>query len=94
MDKYHIPQKLNEPFKVILWTVDELAVFLIPFFSLFLFFNSPLCALGLGGTLLYVLKKMKGEEGHYFLLHAMYWYLPPVLFLKATPHSVIREYLG
>jgi len=94
MDKYSIPQHLDTPFKIILWTWDEVIAFSIPFFSLFLFLNAPLTAVGVGGFLVMLLKKMKGEEGHYFLAHMAYWHLPPFVMYKATPPSYIREILG
>lgn len=94
MDKYSIPQHLDTPFKIILWTWDEVIAFSIPFFSLFLFLNAPLTAVGVGGSLVMLLKKMKGEEGHYFLAHMAYWHLPPFVMYKATPPSYIREILG
>ncbi len=40
------------------------------------------------------LKKVKGEQGHYFLYHVMYWYLPTMFHLKKTPPSYIREWVG
>ncbi len=89
-----IPQQLDEPFKFILWTVDDLAALFIPFLVLLLGLNSPITGLLMGGMLLFFLKKVKGEQGHYFLYHVMYWYLPNVFHFKKTPPSSIRDYIG
>ncbi len=94
MDKYYIPQHLDMPFKIILWTWDEVTVFLAPFAVLFFSFNAPLSGVGCGVMLVALLKKVKGEEGHYFLAHLAYWHLPPFVMYKATPQSYIRQYLG
>lgn len=94
MDKYYIPQHLDTPFKVILWTWDELLAFLVPFLPLFMFMNSPLLGIGVGTLNIILLKKFKGEEGHYFLAHMAYWHLPSFVLYKATPPSYVREILG
>jgi len=94
MDKYTIPQHLDTPFKIILWTWDEVAAFSIPFFILFIMFNAPLTGVGSGILLIVLLKKLKGEEGHYFIAHLVYWHLPPFVKYRATPPSYIREILG
>ncbi|CAN5421737.1 hypothetical protein BH10PSE19_BH10PSE19_00180 [soil metagenome] len=93
-DKYHMPQHLDEPFKLILWTMDELSVLLIPFVFLMLVFNSPIIGLIIGGAGLMGLKKLKGEQGHFFLHNLMYWYLPSLIQFKKTPPSHIREWIG
>lgn len=94
MDKYHIPQNLDQPPKIILWTFDEMAVFMLPFLMSFLIFNAPTIGILIGVFMVVSLKKIKGEEGHYFLKHLAYWYLPPVIHYSATPKSYIREILG
>jgi conjugal transfer pilus assembly protein TraL len=94
MDPYHIPQHLDEPFKLILWTLDEFIVFLTPFIVFLLFLNSPLFGLCIGAGLLFGLKRIKGDQGHYFLYNLLYWYCPFFIFLKATPPSYQRTLLG
>lgn len=94
MDKYYIPQYLDQPFKVIFWTLDEVATFLILFVCLFTLFDSPIVGFLSGVFAVVFLKKIKGEEGQYFLAHLAYWHLPPFVMYKATPRSYIREILG
>lgn len=94
MDKYYIPQYLDQPFKIIFWTVDEVSVFLVLFITFFRVFDSPILGIMAGVISVLVLKKLKGEEGHYFLTHLAYWYLPPLVMYRSTPHSYIREILG
>ena len=72
-DKYQIPRFLDDPFKIILWTVDVFLALLMP---------------------LFLLKKLKGEQGHYFLHALVYWHLPQIVVFKSTPPSYIRDFLG
>lgn len=94
MDKYYIPQHLDAPLKIIIWTIDEFLLFIVPFVILLWAFNAPILGLLTGILLVMALKKIKGEEGHYFLLHLCYWHLPPIIKYKATPPSYVREILG
>jgi conjugal transfer pilus assembly protein TraL len=94
MDKYYLPKTLDVPAKVILWTIDEVVVFLIPFLLTFLLLHSPMIGMMSGAILVIFLKKIKGEEGHYFLAHLSYWHLPSFVRYRATPPSYIRQYLG
>ena len=94
MDKNHIPQLLDEPTRIILWTIDELIIFLTPFLVLFLVFDHVLTGLAVGIILVLGLRKLKGEQGHYFLHSLMYWHLPAMIRFKSTPPSYYREFLG
>lgn len=94
MDKYHIPQHLDAPFKIIIWMADEFLAFIIPFFMILSMFNAPLTGIMMGSGLTIILKKLKGEEGHHFLLHLIYWYFPPVVRYRVIPPSHCREIIG
>jgi type IV conjugative transfer system protein TraL len=94
MDKYHIPRHLDEPVKIILWTMDEFFIFIIPFITLLLWFNQPIIAIVLGVMFVAFLKRLKGEQGHYFIYNLMYWYLPDMIKFKKTPPSYIRQLIG
>ncbi len=91
---YRIPQTLDEPFKFMLWTMDELILFLASFLILMLAFNSPVWGMIVGSAGIFGVKKMKGEQGHYFIYHWLYWHLPSCVKLKATPPSYWRELIG
>ena len=93
-NKHLITQHLDEPFKVILWTLDELLVIFVPFLVLMFCFGSPLSGFGLGSLAFIVLRKVKGEAGHYFLHHVLYWHFPRLFLLKKTPPSHLREWIG
>lgn len=94
MDKNHIPQYLDEPTRIILWTIDELILFLVPLLILFFGFDQLILGIGVGVALVFGLRKLKGEQGHYFLHSLMYWYLPAIVRFKSTPPSYYREFLG
>ena len=94
MEKYYMPRFLDEPWKIAFFTLDEVLVITIPVLLGLLVFNAPVIAMGVSSVCVTLLKKLKGEEGHYFIRQLVYWYLPPILFLKATPPSYVREILG
>ena len=94
MDKYQIPRYLDDPFRVVFWTLDELVVFGIPFVLLFFTFNSPLIAMVVATIAVLGMRKLKGDRGPHFLLHLVYWYLPPISRFKVVPPSHIRFILG
>lgn len=93
-DKYSIPQYIDEPMKFVIWTVDEVLAFLIPIGISTAVFNQPLIGLIISSLIVYGLHKVKGEQGHYFMFHLIYWFFPDSGQLKATPPSYVRELIG
>jgi conjugal transfer pilus assembly protein TraL len=94
MDKYQIPQHLDEPMKFFLLTADELIVFVLPFLACMLVFDQTILGIILGAAFVFGIKHLKGEQGHYFIYNLMYWHLPTVVRFKITPPSHIREFIG
>jgi conjugal transfer pilus assembly protein TraL len=94
MDKYYLPKSLDEPFRIYILTIDELLLLIVPILVIGFIFHQIVLGfmLGIGGLTL--IKKFKGEQGHFYLVHLAYWYLPDIIQFKVTPPSYIREYLG
>lgn len=92
--KYYIPRYLDEPMRIILWTWDELLVFGIPLAAIYWLSNQLLIGIFVGLAALFGLKKLKGDQGHYFIKSFAYWHLPEIICLRRTPASYIREYIG
>lgn len=94
MDKYYLPKSLDEPFRIYILTIDELLLLVVPILVIGFIFHQIVLGfmLGIGGLTL--IKKFKGEQGHFYLVHLAYWYLPDIIQFKVTPPSYIREYLG
>ena len=93
-DKYAIPHYLDEPYKILLWTIDEVVVFILPTFLGLTIFNYPLTGVVLGIVMIYALKKLKSDQGHYFIYDLCYWYCPPLIPYRVIPPSYIREWVG
>ncbi len=93
-DKYHIPQSIDEPFRIFLLTVDELLLLILPIVVMGFFLNQMVLGFMVGMAAMMLVKKLKGEQGHFYLVNLAYWYLPPIIRLRVTPHSYMREYLG
>jgi len=94
MDKYHVPKYLDEPLRIMLLTIDELVIFFGPFLLVFVFFNQPIVGGMVGGVLVFILKRIKGEQGQHFIYSLIYWHLPQMVRFKATPPSYLRVLLG
>lgn len=92
--KTRMPRYLDAPAKILLWTLDEVAVFLVPFLLLTFVFHHGLLGLFMGPLALMGLKKLKGEQGIAYLWSLAYWHLPPVVRFKALPPSAQRLYRG
>ena len=94
MDKYYIPRYLDEPFKIFLLSLDELVLLVVPILSGLFLFSAPIIGLVIGSSLVLLLKTIKGSEGHYFIYHLGYWFLPPLIQFRSTPPSYMREIVG
>lgn len=92
-DKYYIPQHIDQPMRIYLLTIDEFILLVTTVITGFLI-DQMLVGFIASIAIVYWLKKAKGEQGHYYLLNLMYWYLPDLVKFKITPPSHIREYLG
>lgn len=93
-DKYYIPKAIDEPFRVYLLTIDEFLLLTLPILMIGFVFHQMVLGFIVGIGALISIKKFKGEQGHFYLVHLAYWHLPNIVWLKATPPSYIREYLG
>lgn len=98
MQKYLIPRYLDEPAKVLIFTMDEIAAIVVcGLAGLYLAHFLPGVLAGLG--LVAALRRLKRGGGINILLYLAYWRLPPafgrgVLGLRATPPSCARLFAG
>lgn len=93
-DQHRILHHLDDPMRLLKWTLDEAAVILIPpFFGLAVGHLIPgmvFSAIGFWG-----ITGVKKRVGFVSLKHALYWYFPHNnRALPNTPPSHIREYFG
>ncbi|OGT67601.1 MAG: type IV conjugative transfer system protein TraL [Gammaproteobacteria bacterium RIFCSPHIGHO2_12_FULL_45_9] len=94
MDPHYVPRFLDEPARLMLWTWDEFIVLMGPIVFCMFVIGAPVSGMIVGGVLWMGLKKIKGEQGHFFVYHCLYWYFPLVFGFKKTPPSFIREWVG
>lgn len=94
MDKYSIPQNLDAPFKIAMFTLFDLVVTLVPFFIIAFWFHRQIVAAVVSIGIFFILRKIKGDEDHHFFKHFIYWHLPSIGLYKATPPSHVREIIG
>lgn len=91
---FYVPRRQDDPPKILLWDIDEVAVFFLPLISGFMmgFFVEGLVA-GVGARWLYL--RLKVGRGPAYALHMLYWHTPSGLYkLRRTPPSHIREFTG
>lgn len=92
--KYKTPQFLNEPYRLIIFTLDEVLVAVLTIYIFGTVCGFIVSSLFLASVFLLLLRRMKGNEGAYFYVHLLYWHFSVSPKLKATPPSWIREFLG
>lgn len=93
-EKYKTPQFLNEPYRLIIFTLDEVIVAVITLYIVGAICGFIVTSLVLTAALLFLMKRMKGNEGPYFYIHLFYWFFSLSPKLRSTPPSWIREFWG
>ena len=94
LESHLILHRLDDPVRILYWTVDEAALALLaPFIGSAL--DQPWLGVLVSVVGTASLIKLKKCFGGGTLKHALYWYFPHnSTQLKATPPSAIREYVG
>jgi len=90
-----IPKHLDDPPRLIFWTIDEVIIFLVPFTLLVIGRGMIFSGLIISITLFWLMRKIKQDRGHAFLLAFLYWHLPGKKNNKRLfCPSHIREYIS
>ena len=92
--KYKTPQYLSEPYRLILFTLDEVFVGVATLYLFGFVCGYILISIVMTSLFLFLMKRMKGNEGPSFYIHLFYWFFSLSPKLRATPPSWIREFLG
>ncbi len=93
-DKYQIPQRLDDPELIGLWTIDEFLAMVVPF-AWGILSRHIFIGILIAGVAWFGLRKAKSGRASSWLLHAAYWYLPgSFVRLKLTPPSHCRLLAG
>ena len=92
---YLIPKYLDEPERILFWSLDELFVMLLPVIIIGFCFNHLAYSFGVGLVTCVHWKRFKGSEQANLHLYVLYWFYPHwVTRFSATPKSYIKTYLG
>lgn len=94
LEDFYIPKKIDAPEKILLWTLDEVLSFIIPFFlGVALNQSTSGILIGVGSFIFW--KMFKGSSSPAVLMGVLYWYLPSFIFnTRSVPGSHIRVILG
>jgi len=91
---YFIPKTLDSPMRIMLWTVDEFVVMILPFLLFFFKYNRPILSVIVPLCCWMIVKKLKKGKTSRFVLALLYWYFPFYQFYKTIPASHTRKYVG
>ncbi|HIF0232794.1 TPA: type IV conjugative transfer system protein TraL [Legionella pneumophila] len=92
--KYKTPQFLGEPYRLIIFTIDEVILAVFTIYMLGFICGFVITSLILTCIFLFLMRRVKGNEGPYYYVHLFYWFFSLSPKLRATPPSWIREFLG
>lgn len=94
-EAYYIPKNLDEPERIMFWSIDEIFVILVPIIIIGFCFDHFIHSLLVSVIALLNWKKFKGSEQANLHLYMLYWFYPYwVTRLSATPRSYIKTYFG
>jgi len=92
--KYKTPQYIDEPYRLISFTLDGVFVAVLTVYLIGFVCGFVLMSLVVTALLIFLMKRIKGNEGPSFYVHLFYWFFSISPKLRATPPSWIREFLG
>ena len=93
-DPYIVPQRLDDPERIGLWTLDEFLVLAVPFGWGILSQHVLLGLVGAAGAW-FAFRKAKNGRASSWIIHWAYWHLGAGFVpLKATPPSHCRLLAG
>lgn len=93
-DQHLILHHLDDPFRILYWTLDEAIVIFVPTIA-GIFLNQVMLGFIFSVSGFWGLRKTKKVYGFDNVKHMFYWYLPRIKKkLPNSPDSHIREYLG
>ncbi|MEE9452338.1 MAG: type IV conjugative transfer system protein TraL [Gammaproteobacteria bacterium] len=94
-DTRPIPKHLDDPPRLLFWSMDEIIVFVVPFMLLVLGRGLIITGILTSMALVWALRQAKQERGQAHLLALLYWHLPSRTKLKRLScPSHIREVIG
>lgn len=88
-EKFRIPQTLNDPEKILFFTINEIMLFLVFPLLVGLTFNCQTKCFLFGISSFLIYKKFKPTHDN-SVYHILYWYLPSWLFKTDFISSSIR----
>ena len=94
MDKHRLLHHLDDPLRILKWTIDEAFALIVPSLVLGVGFGRPFTAIIVGLGSYWLLRELKKRFGKKVLQPLLYWYFPPTKRFKKLPLSYIREYFG
>ncbi|WP_068470645.1 type IV conjugative transfer system protein TraL [Parachlamydia sp. C2] len=94
--RHYIFKTLDNPMRVVFWSIDEFLIMVIPLFIGFILANVLILLSGI--VLKFFYAKLKKKNSNQSFKHLLYWYLPTHNLkkqgiVKNFPDSHVREFL-
>lgn len=94
MSAFLIPKYLDEPEKILFFSMKEIPIFMAPF-AIGMLMGHTIKGLMGAIALFYLYKKIKAQNAGSSITHLFYWYCPEWLFkMSVIPPSHIRIFIG
>ncbi len=94
LERYYIPKRLDEPERLLFWSIDEACLMIVPIF-MGIIVGYTTTGILIGITFYLQWRKLKGNNQANVIRSLAYWVLPSSIFyLKKTPASHLRLFVG
>ena len=91
---YVIVQHFDQPMRIIIWTVDDFVVAIVPFFIFMFIYDAPVFAIIYSVVMTLLMQRLKAHHGRQRVLCFLYWYFPQVIRFRVILPSYIRQCFG
>ena len=91
--KYYIPKYLDEPFRIVIFTLDEFIITMAPLIIIWILFNE-LLGLAAGTFFYFFYLKLKRRESSAYFKRKLYWSYGIKKYMKIMPNSNANKLKG
>ena len=88
-----IPERIDDPPHMLLWSMDELVPPILFFVIGMLFLDAPMKTMLLGFLVSYVYRRFRESKPDGYILHMLYWYGVPLSRSQLMINPFIKRFL-
>lgn len=87
-----IPERVDEPPSMLLWSMDELVPPILFFLAGMILFDAGMKCMLLGFVVSYIYRRFRDSKPDGYLLHMMYWHGVPMFRSKTMLNPFIKRF--